>query len=121
MKTIQTGGRSPAFATLAVASQMGNAKRRFARAACAAFALVSGALMGASHASAEGLLVPSYIYPSGTGATQWSALATAATSVPTTVILNPNSGPGNGATSLKKPNCTSAVSKDTTKTSSMDQ
>jgi len=38
--------------------------------------------------------VPSYIYPSGTGATQWSALATAATSVPTTVILNPNSGPG---------------------------
>ncbi|MDF6480663.1 spherulation-specific family 4 protein, partial [Escherichia coli] len=94
MKTIQTGGRSPASATLAVASQEGNAKRRFARAAYAAFALVSGALMGASHARAEGLLVPSYIYPAGTGATQWSALATAATSVPTTVILNPNSGPG---------------------------
>ena len=50
--------------------------------------------MGAPHASAEALLVPSYIYPSGTGATQWGALATAATSVPTTVILNPNSGPG---------------------------
>ena len=94
MKTIQTGGRLPASATLAVASQMGNAKHRFARAACAAFALVTGALMGAPHANAEGLLVPSYIYPSGTGATQWNALATAAKSVPTTVILNPNSGPG---------------------------
>jgi len=94
MKTRQTGGRSPASATQAVASQTGNAKRGFVRAICTAFALAASALVGAQQAHAEGLLVPSYIYPSGSGATQWNALATAAKSTPTTVILNPNSGPG---------------------------
>ena len=94
MKTTYTGGRSPASATMAVASHTGNAKRRFVRAAWAAFVLAAGGLAGAQHANAEGLLVPSYIYPSGSGATQWNALATAATSTATTVILNPNSGPG---------------------------
>lgn len=94
MKTTQPVGRSPASATLAVASQTGNATRKFARATCAAFALTGCALLGAPNANAEGMLVPSYIYPSGSGATQWNALATAAKSTPTTVILNPNSGPG---------------------------
>lgn len=40
------------------------------------------------------LLVPAYIYPSGVGLTYWDQLAAAAHTVPLTVILNINNGPG---------------------------
>jgi len=56
---------------------------------------------------AEDLLVPAYIYPSGSGATQWNTLASTALTVPTTVILNPNSGPG----TTQDPNYVAAVAK----------
>ncbi len=56
--------------------------------------LLTAALGGASLANAEALLVPAYIYPSGYGTVVWSSLATTAQTVPTTVILNPSSGPG---------------------------
>ncbi|CAJ0787720.1 hypothetical protein LMG7141_01978 [Ralstonia condita] len=105
MKTTHTGGRTPAFAATLAASLAGSATRRFVRVACSAVALVAGALTGAPHANAEGLLVPAYIYPSGSGATQWSTLATTAQTVPTTVILNPNSGPG----TTQDPNYVAAV------------
>ena len=94
MTTTKTVGRTPTFATAFVASLGGSAKAKLARIACSAMALVAGALAGAPLAQAEGLLVPAYIYPSGSGATQWNTLASTAKTVPTTVILNPNSGPG---------------------------
>ncbi|BCN11578.1 hypothetical protein RPSD_34630 (plasmid) [Ralstonia solanacearum] len=56
--------------------------------------LVAAALGGASLANAESLLVPAYIYPSGSGGDAWTTLATTAQKVATTVILNPSSGPG---------------------------
>jgi len=40
------------------------------------------------------LTVPAYFDPTGTTAANWNTLATTAARVPTTVILNPNSGPG---------------------------
>ncbi|MDB0507977.1 spherulation-specific family 4 protein [Ralstonia solanacearum] len=66
----------------------------FARVACAGTVLAAAALVGAPLAQAESLLVPAYIYPSGSGADAWTTLATTAQTVPTTVILNPSSGPG---------------------------
>ncbi|WP_296228918.1 spherulation-specific family 4 protein [Ralstonia sp. UBA689] len=103
MKTTQTGGLAPAFATKAVASSAG----ALARIASAVATIAACTLIGAPHAKAEGLLVPAYIYPSGTGATQWSTLASTAKTVPTTVILNPNSGPG----TTQDPNYVAAVAK----------
>ena len=90
MKKTVTGGLTPAFATRAVARSVAHSARIIG----SAVAFAACALAGASHARAEGLLVPAYIYPSGSGATQWNTLATTAQSVPTTVILNPDSGPG---------------------------
>lgn len=46
--------------------------------------------------SAENLIVPAYFYPGSTGG-YWNQLATAAKSVQTIAILNPNSGPGTTA------------------------
>ena len=46
---------------------------------------------------AEELVVPAYFDPYDAGLTQWNTLATTARSVPTTVILNPDSGPGKTA------------------------
>lgn len=82
----------PTFATVQAAHPVARARR-----ACVALArvvLAAAALGGASLANAEALLVPAYIYPSGAGAAAWSTLATTAQTVPTTVILNPSSGPG---------------------------
>ncbi|BCZ81386.1 hypothetical protein PTKU64_50610 [Paraburkholderia terrae] len=43
------------------------------------------------------LTVPAYFDPVGKGAGYWNDLATTAAKVPTTVILNPDSGPGTNA------------------------
>jgi hypothetical protein len=103
MKKTVTGGLTPAFATRAVARSVAHSARIIG----SAVAFAACALAGASHARAEGLLVPAYIYPSGSGATQWNTLATTAQSVPTTVILNPDSGPG----TTQDPNYVAAVAK----------
>ncbi|MGH8779817.1 spherulation-specific family 4 protein [Paraburkholderia sp.] len=49
------------------------------------------------HAHAEELVVPAYYDPYGSGLAAWSTIASTAHSVPTTVILNPDSGPGKTA------------------------
>lgn len=103
MKKTVTGGRTPAFATRIVARLVARSARIFG----SAVAFAACALAGASHARAEGLLVPAYIYPSGSGATQWNTLANTARSVPTIVILNPNSGPD----TTQDPNYVAAVAK----------
>lgn len=61
-------------------------------AAVAAFLCV----VQAGQASAETLVVPAYFYPGSTGG-YWNQVDTAARSVPTVAILNPNSGPGTAA------------------------
>ncbi|KAF1029743.1 MAG: hypothetical protein GAK40_00343 [Burkholderia plantarii] len=80
------------------------AYRRFARAACSFLATL---LVAGGSAQAADLVVPAYFYPSGTGATAWSTLATNAASVPITAIVNPNSGPGTAV----DPAYTSAIAK----------
>jgi hypothetical protein len=107
MKT--THSKEPAAAVQAGRMQDRTRGRgsKLTRMVCAAFALMGGALAAAPHANAEGLLVPAYIYPSGSGATQWNTLAANASTVPTTVILNPDSGPG----TTQDPNYVAAVAK----------
>lgn len=59
-------------------------------AAAASFALFAGL----ATAGPLGLLVPAYFYPSGSGATNWNQLDSAASQVPVMAIINPDSGPG---------------------------
>lgn len=92
MKNKFVGGLVPTLSAAQAAYPVVRARR-----ACMALArtvLVAAALGGASLANAESLLVPAYIYPSGSGADAWTTLATTAQTVATTVILNPSSGPG---------------------------
>lgn len=56
--------------------------------------------------NAPGLLVPAYFYPGGSGATDWARLTDAASKVPVTAIINPDSGPG----ATYDPNFGSAIS-----------
>ncbi|MFP4593197.1 spherulation-specific family 4 protein [uncultured Ralstonia sp.] len=100
-----TGGLTPAFAAAAAASLAAGGRAAFVRIACVSVALAAGVLGAAPHARAESLLVPAYIYPSDAGATQWNTLASTARTVPTTVILNPNSGPD----TAQDPNYVAAV------------
>lgn len=58
-----------------------------------AAAIVSLGVFQSRQASAENLVVPAYFYPGATGG-YWNQINTAAKSVPTIAILNPNSGPG---------------------------
>ena len=67
--------------------------------------LTLSALCLAPCSFATGLLVPAYFYPSGAGATDWSLMDAASSSVDLTAILNPDSGPG----SSTDPNILSAV------------
>jgi hypothetical protein len=67
----------------------------------AVFAIVM--LPVAAQAGALGTIVPSYFYP-GTGGPGgsgdgWAAMTTAASQIPLTAILNPNSGPGSSVDS----------------------
>lgn len=92
MKNKFVGGLVPTLSAAQAAYPVVRARR-----ACMALArtvLVAAALGGASLANAESLLVPAYIYPSGSGGDAWTTLATTAQKVATTVILNPSSGPG---------------------------
>lgn len=56
--------------------------------------MAAAALAAPVAARAEALLVPAYFATYGSGLTGWHTLATTARTVPTTVILNPDSGPG---------------------------
>nr|WP_118182403.1 spherulation-specific family 4 protein [Paraburkholderia phosphatilytica] len=74
--------------------------RRFAHTSRAAWRslVVASALAAGVHAYAEAattlqLVVPAY-FDADSDPADWNALAVSANSVPTTVILNPNSGPG---------------------------
>lgn len=92
MKNKFVGGLVPTLSAAQAAYPVVRARR-----ACMALArtvLVAAALGGASLANAESLLVPAYIYPSGSGGDAWTTLAATAQKVATTVILNPSSGPG---------------------------
>ena len=64
-------------------------------------ALLLGA--GAAVAGPVGIIVPAYFYPGSGGPGNvgdgWAAMASAASQVPITAILNPNSGPGSSADS----------------------
>jgi hypothetical protein len=71
--------------------------RRVALLALAPLAIAFHANSAIAATTVMPLVVPAYFDPVGKGATDWNTLTTTAAKVPTTVILNPNSGPGKNA------------------------
>jgi hypothetical protein len=71
------------------------ALRRAASLALVLLAIEFPSMAGA--APAMSLIVPAYFTAAGSTASDWNDMATAAAKLPTTAILNPDSGPGNTA------------------------
>ena len=73
--------------------------RYFAAVLRAALFLASLSPAVTARAAVMNVLVPAYIYPSGSGATAWNTLISSTSQVKETIIANPASGPGSSVNS----------------------